>query len=345
MTMYRKSSTKNRLQPVRSAPFGKHYLEEDLETLLEQNPDVLAEGEPLLVISRQPNAQESGMPDLLALDADGNVVIVELKRGRAPRDVIAQALEYAAWAAGLDQEAVMVLAGDYLARRAQPTTLAAAWQEAFGQSDTEDDDALPVLPPDLALNGKQRIILVLEGRDDRIRIVVDYLRRHGIEINIVEYLYYRTDSGEEFLDIEAVHTPQETAQALPSESGLLATWPQEAQNTYLAIKETLLGLDETITIEPRKSGISFYKRTRGGRVFIGTVYAHKSSMTYSMRRDSLEGRLDVAQAEAKIKNDLPNHLNFWTHSENSLTLGYPMRPEDGRTVARLILDHIANKLD
>ncbi len=33
--------------------------------------------------------------DLLGLDKDGNIVIVELKRGKTPREVVAQLLEYA----------------------------------------------------------------------------------------------------------------------------------------------------------------------------------------------------------------------------------------------------------
>ena len=37
--------------------------------------------------------------DLLGVDREGNVVVVELKRDRTPRDVVAQALEYAAFAA------------------------------------------------------------------------------------------------------------------------------------------------------------------------------------------------------------------------------------------------------
>ncbi|MDX1417496.1 MAG: endonuclease NucS, partial [Candidatus Promineifilaceae bacterium] len=204
MTMYRKSTVQNQLYPVRSAPFSDHYHEEDLEALLEQNPQVLANDEPLLLISRQPDAKESGIPDLLALDADGNLVIVELKRGRPPRDVIAQALEYAAWAAALDEEGLHELANAYLARRTPPTNLTAAWQEAFGQGAPEDEETPGPMP---ALNGRQRIILVLEGREERVRHVVQYLRGFGIDINIVEYLYYRTDMGEEFLDIEAVHTP------------------------------------------------------------------------------------------------------------------------------------------
>jgi len=119
MTMYRKSAAKNQLHPVGSAPFSAHYHEEDLEALLEQNPQVLANDEPLLLISRQPNAQESGIPDLLALDADGNLVIVELKRGRPPRDVIAQALEYAAWVAALDDDGLNI--GQWLSSLASAT--------------------------------------------------------------------------------------------------------------------------------------------------------------------------------------------------------------------------------
>ena len=46
-----------------------------------KTPAVLAAGEPLLIISRQPHAQESGTPDLLALDADGNIVIVRIETG------------------------------------------------------------------------------------------------------------------------------------------------------------------------------------------------------------------------------------------------------------------------
>ena len=37
-------------------------------------------------------------PDLLGIDSEGNLVIVELKRDKAPREVVAQLLEYAAWA-------------------------------------------------------------------------------------------------------------------------------------------------------------------------------------------------------------------------------------------------------
>lgn len=343
MTMYRIAATQDHLQPVRSAPFGDRYHEEDLETLLEQNPGVLAEGEPLLIFSRQPNAQESGTPDLLAFDADGNIVIVELKRGRPPRNVVAQALEYAAWASALEEEAVRTLAAAYLTRKEPGTPLPAAWEDAFGQSPSSDEESLPTLPQ---LNRRQRIVLVLEGRDDRVRSVVDYLRKHGIDINIVEYLYYRTESGEEFLDIDAVHTPQEASASLqPSETSLLAEWPSDAGEAYRAFRNTLLTADEQIRVEPRKTGISFYKQVRDGRVFLGTIAPSQGGMRLWFRRDSLQDRLDLDVLETTIAATVPPHIVFRQTGQNDHRFDFEARAENGRIVAQLILNNIANELN
>ena len=84
-------------------------LESHLESWLENSPWALVEGEPILWIGRQTsaNVEESTIfPDLLGVDSEGNLVIVELKRSRAPREVVAQLLEYAAWAKELSDEQI-----------------------------------------------------------------------------------------------------------------------------------------------------------------------------------------------------------------------------------------------
>jgi len=69
--------------------------EKQLEDLIEADPSVL--GAPLLIIGRQVPTAHGQFIDLLALDESGHVHILELKRDKTPRDVIAQVLDYASW--------------------------------------------------------------------------------------------------------------------------------------------------------------------------------------------------------------------------------------------------------
>ncbi|HEY3406632.1 MAG TPA: hypothetical protein VGK53_00510 [Propionicimonas sp.] len=54
-------------------------------------------GERLLAIGRQVHTPYGKIIDLLAIDADGNLHVLELKRDMTPRDVVAQALDYGSW--------------------------------------------------------------------------------------------------------------------------------------------------------------------------------------------------------------------------------------------------------
>ena len=62
-----------------------------LEELLVRNPDMLMPG--LTLVGRQ-TPTESGNLDLLGVDADGRLVVFELKRERLRRDAVAQIIDY-----------------------------------------------------------------------------------------------------------------------------------------------------------------------------------------------------------------------------------------------------------
>jgi RecB family endonuclease NucS len=51
----------------------------------------------LLVIGRELGTDFRGWIDILCIDVDGDLVIVELRRDKTPREVTAQALDYASW--------------------------------------------------------------------------------------------------------------------------------------------------------------------------------------------------------------------------------------------------------
>ena len=86
-------------------------LEERLEDWLESDISMLDPD--LLVIGRQVRTDYGGEIDLLCLDSDGDSVIVELKKGKTPREVTAQALEYASWVKDLSFNRIVEIAEHY----------------------------------------------------------------------------------------------------------------------------------------------------------------------------------------------------------------------------------------
>ena len=92
-------------------PFEYEHDEQWLESWLEKYPDSL--DEPLMIIGRQVHTDGGGVLDLFGLNARGDTVVLELKRDRAPRDTIAQALEYAAFVSRLRAEDLEAVYRDY----------------------------------------------------------------------------------------------------------------------------------------------------------------------------------------------------------------------------------------
>jgi len=274
MTMYRIYREEKRLQAFRSDQFSSKYYEKDLEDWFEANPIVLTDGEPAMIIGRQVNTDGGGTIDLLGLDAEGSVLVVELKRAPTPRDVVAQALEYAAWVSSLDDMNLRSIAHEYLSKTGTATSFEEGWAAAFGGyvRDVETSIASSNLLLEVSLNERQRIFLIVEGRDERAASIVRYLRSYGVDINLLEYNYYQTDAGEEILDIEIRVGREETPTRAIStvrftEESLFAKWPKESVDAYVLFRDHLLEA-ERLTIRPQKTAISFYKETRDGRVFV-----------------------------------------------------------------------------
>ena len=85
--------------PLVSSPLDS---EQRLEDMIAEDPRM--SGTDLLIIGTQVPTGFGGFIDLLALDAEGRVHVLELKRDRTPRDVVAQALDYGSWAKDLSLE-------------------------------------------------------------------------------------------------------------------------------------------------------------------------------------------------------------------------------------------------
>ena len=96
-----------------------------LETWVAAESDLL--GKKLLIIGRQVMTAHRTFIDLLAVDAEGRVHTIELKRDQTARDVVAQALDYASWVVTLESEDLNDICQKYT-----KTDLATAFQSRFG---------------------------------------------------------------------------------------------------------------------------------------------------------------------------------------------------------------------
>ena len=174
-------------------------LESHLEDWLENSPRALTQ-EPLLWIGRQTSASvEEGtiFPDLLGVDIEGNLIIVELKRDETPREVVAQLLEYAAWANERSDSEIHKIAEDYFETRDEfeAKTFDDACRETFDIPETDG------LPP---LNQRLRLFIVAEEIHPRAAGVCRFLRTlHGIDITCIDISTFQTESGEMLVSMEA----------------------------------------------------------------------------------------------------------------------------------------------
>ncbi len=153
--------------------------ENDLETFLTHDSSLL--GEKLLVIGRQVRTPHNKLIDLLAMDVEGDLHVLELKRDRTPREVVAQILDYATWTAELSHEDIRGITERYLG-----CPLEEAFDEHFG---------VPV-PDDL--NNELQLTIIATELDDSSERIVTYLQGFGVPINAVFFTYLE-DEGRRYL--------------------------------------------------------------------------------------------------------------------------------------------------
>ncbi|HHF3126169.1 TPA: DUF4268 domain-containing protein [Vibrio alginolyticus] len=108
----------NRINPVKIKKFSELGFTErkHLQEWLAHQPDAL--GEELLIIQKEFDGFDDTRErlDLLALDKDGNLVIIENKLDDSGRDVVWQALKYASYCASLTKGQVVDIYQQYLDR-------------------------------------------------------------------------------------------------------------------------------------------------------------------------------------------------------------------------------------
>lgn len=159
-------------------------LESRLQEWLARDISLLDPG--LLLIGREVPTDHGGFIDLLCLNRDGDLVVVELKRGRTPRNVTAQVLDYGSWVAGLSNERIRTLRQQCLP--GSTIDLDTEYQQRFGMEIPE------------TLNTAHHFLVVGSAIDESSERIMRYLSdSYGVSINAAKVQYFRDAGGHEYL--------------------------------------------------------------------------------------------------------------------------------------------------
>lgn len=180
--------TDSELVPFRRLHGGADLYESEIEDLLWNSMEEMT-GETLFPIARQPKLPFGGIPDVVALDNTGRVIVFEVKRD-VDRRQLAQCLEYAGWArkTNLDE-----LAGLY---HRGPDQFWPDWLEF-----TETDTPTLVTP-------RPRLVLVARDFQTQTESALDFLIENGVPLRLVRITLYEDQDLRRFVDVEGDHEPE-----------------------------------------------------------------------------------------------------------------------------------------
>ncbi len=166
------------------SPLKQMQTELGLEELLVRNPEMLEPG--LRLVGRQTPTQ-TGWLDLLAVDADGRLVVYELKRGMLAREAVTQVLDYAS---DLDAMSTGDLAKHISERSGNDGIEQIDDFEQWYADNFGGDDLSRLLPP--------RMVLVGLGVDAVAERMARFISAGPVDISVVTFHGFQRE-GERLL--------------------------------------------------------------------------------------------------------------------------------------------------
>ncbi|MCH6485378.1 hypothetical protein MMG85_17640 [Pseudoxanthomonas sp. LH2527] len=171
-------------------------LEENLKQWLIRDLGIVAPE--LMLIGSEVYAFDKERIDLLALDRSGKIYILELKRGMARREIVAQLLDYGAWVAGLTAADLNNIFEKHFPNRPPGLRLEDAFMAKFGHPFPEEPDT------------GHELWMVVSGMDHRTKQVCEYLVSHyEMPINAL-FVHLVTDGDRQYLARAWLHDPSQT---------------------------------------------------------------------------------------------------------------------------------------
>ena len=197
------------LEPI---PATALDLESRLEDILAEDLSIADPG--LMLIGRQVRTVTGKYVDLLAMNRNGDLVVLELKRDKTPREIVAQVLDYGHWVRELRDDDIARIFHEYGAGK-DASSLDDAFCSRFHAKSMPDE-----------LNSEHHLLIVASGLDDETERIVEYLATEGdIHINAAFFRVFR-DGDREYLTRAWLRDPSQLEVTEP-EGGDLRDWNGE----------------------------------------------------------------------------------------------------------------------
>lgn len=208
-----------------STSLSEHgYREEDLREWILESPHSIL-GEDIMIIGREVQVQDIGDGiDLLAIDRDGNVVVIELKKGSLTGNVDFQSLKYAAYTSYWDWSQL----GDQFDKFAE-----SQWGQELYEEEVDFNEKLESFCNDeYELNENQRILLVGEGIRERLDLVLRWVSDREVEISVLE-VEMLEDGDQLYLDTEqTIPVPENTVSGVKPDTSK-DPWKDDGESWHL----------------------------------------------------------------------------------------------------------------
>ena len=201
------------LDDKKELPLSSLINENELEDLIADNISLLSDD--WLIVGRQVRTLYGGEIDLLCIDVGGNPIVVELKKSKTPREVTAQALDYASWVNDIDTEA---LAQIFLKGSDGKKSLGDAFKERFGVELSDDNDDADI-----------QIVIVATDMDGSTERIIKYLQSYGININVLFFNVFE-HNDRRLLSRAWLVEPEQGGK--PQSSALVKNWNGEYYFSY-----------------------------------------------------------------------------------------------------------------
>lgn len=193
--------------------------ESKLENALFQDISILSSQ--LMLIGRQVVTSYGKFIDMLAMDMSGNLSVIELKKSRTPREVVAQLLDYASWVQSLSYEEIATIYSD----KNSGKKLEEGFDDSFGMSLPEQ------------INQRHELIIVASELDNSTERIINYLTdNYGVPINAVFFRFFR-DDGRDYLARTWLIEPEEAERKVSKSTARKGSEPWNGRDFYVSLGE------------------------------------------------------------------------------------------------------------